>query len=248
MDYHESVKYESSYFFVCLLTGILVSLEIYIFFYVNNIELELVTNSVLFIPFEVIILFISYIIGMFIHGIRYYFFNYYIKVYAKHMKKRKEKQKVKRSVHMRLLFYLFRQDTTIEVLLSMKRSDNLENYKWIKKSKNPVKDLWPLAINVSKNVDRGVYKFLFYSEFFQCFETTFIMSFSLVLLYNIYVIVFLSINVFSLFFNGIFLIILFILHKTSRNISMVFAKKFFLDIDSGLIYLHCTGKKQKTCA
>jgi hypothetical protein len=101
-------------------------------------------------------------------------------------------------------------------------------YDWIKNSENPAKNLWPLAIKVSKRVDRGVYRFLFYSECFQCFETTFIISFLAALLYNIYIVSLVSINVSLLIFNGTFLTALLVLHILSRNISMVFAKRFFL--------------------
>jgi hypothetical protein len=244
-----SVKYESSYFFICLLTGILIFVETFIYFVINNIPINDIDKVFTIIPAEIVLFFISYILGMFVHGIRYYAFSQYIplyyrskdayKKYEEKMDKmpngKKKKKPYKYSILMRILKYLFRDDTTIEVLLKTKRNNILKQYKWINDSAEPVEDIWPKAILVSKEIDNNVYKFLYYSEFFQCFNTAFIILFFLFGFFTLYS--FINNNFDNKLLNIIFLTSNVLFHMLSRKIAITFASRFFLDIDSCLKYL-----------
>jgi uncharacterized integral membrane protein len=243
MDQNETAKYESSYFFVCLVTGILIFIETFIFININNIEAELLSEIFTFIPWEIMIFFISYILGMFVHGIRYFGFMHYVSMYWNNkLKRERSKRKYKLPLYMKIVKYCFRNDTTIEVLIKVKKQTGIPTYKWIEESKSfndAVDQIWPKAILVSKEVDNSVYRFLYYSEFFQCFETTFLFS-SLTIFIFLVIIPCQILGAWKQ--NMAYLLIIIILHLLSRNIAINFSKRFFLDIDSGLRYLELKNK------
>jgi hypothetical protein len=204
----------------------------------NNKETDLAAKVFASIPIEIILLFISYILGMFIHGIRYLGFSHYVVMYNKNKNKYNENnKKYKTTLMMKIIKYLFRDDTTIDVLIKTKKQTDVPQYMWIKESKTyteAAENVWPKAIIVSKSVDNSVYKFLYYSEYFQCFSTTFFLTFIIAVICDV---IYLNQTLSNLKVNIVFLAINIGLHILSRNIAIVFAKRFFLDIDSGLKYL-----------
>jgi hypothetical protein len=217
--------------------------EIFIFININSIETELISKIFTFIPWEIMIFFISYMLGMFVHGIRYFGFMHYVPMYWNNKTKREKKgKKYKVPLYMKIIKYCFRDDTTIEVLIKTKKQPHIPAYKWIEESKTfheAVDEIWPQAIRVSREVNGSVYRFLYYSEFFQCFETAFLFS-GLAIIVSLTIIPCQMLGAWKQ--NLTYLVIIVMLHFLSRNIAIDFSKRFFLDIDSGLRYLEFKDK------
>lgn len=205
--------------------------------------------------FDFIVYLVSFLIGFFVHGMRYLGFDYYRRLYNKHKQKanneqqktKKQKtQKQKKSVFMRMLFYLFRNGTVIEECLYEKRNPNT-SFEWIRNSDNPAVDVWNYARKISlESPQADIYQFYYHSEVFQCFDTVFFMlsfvTFCLGLLgiginYKCLESRHLSVLVFSL--------ILLFLHWLCKKTSKSFARRFFLEIQTNLNVINgnVDGKK-----
>lgn len=189
---------------------------------------------------DVMIYIVSFIIGFFVHGIRYWGFDYYRRLYNKN----KSNNKQRKSLFMRIIFYLFRNGTIIEECLDEKRDPN-RSFDWIRNSDNPAADVWNYARKISLNSpEADVYQFYYHSEVFQCFDTAFfILSFvtlclgiwKIVINFNNLEVMHFSVLIFSLF--------MFLLHRLCKRTSKSFARRFFLEIQINLNVMNESAKE-----
>jgi hypothetical protein len=257
-------KIESSFFFVSFLSGVTVFIYLLFilsfYFNIQNINelLPLVSSN-----FGLISIFLlSYVIGMYIQGMRYVGFMYYKKIYdlriqrirkimwrsaaKKYIRKYKQKKQFskysdfrkyfefkKRSLLHKLIKYLFRNGTVVELCLTRAKETNC-TYQWInetkKEHKDVIKTMWRLAANIDKEKD--VYRFYFYSEIFQCYDTTFITLLCSQAIITITFAINSSNNFNKIFISSTMLAIFLCLHALSKNIGKAFADRFLNAIDT----------------
>jgi len=223
MNFENINKAESNFLFVILFPAAIIFIYVsyllsYVFTVADIAKLLPILNSK---PYSLlIIMLVSYIMGMFIHGIRYVGFIYYKILYDKGTK----------NVGTRLLFRLFRKGTLVEECLARSREKNC-TYEWIedvKKEGLPViKSMWRIAASIDK--EQQVYQFYFYSEIFQCCDTTFL----LMSVFQIVPIIYLSIhgNTSMVIINIILIFAFIMMHSISKSIGIAFANRFIHDID-----------------
>lgn len=230
-------SFENSLSFVSIFSGLMALLSAFISFVAINygINISFEKFSIIFsnITFLQAILFVlTFFIGFIIHGIRYLGFDYYHRI--------RNSKNYKKNLYTRFLFYMFRNGTVIEECLNEKRNlkenTKLTSYKWIDESNNVVLDVWNHAKEIFvKYPQVDIYKFYYYSECFQCFDTIFmfasILTFVLgtadciikdsILTKHFIMIVGLSFT-------------FFIFHIFSKKTGKSFARRFFLEIQLGL--------------
>lgn len=120
-------------------------------------------------------------------------------------------------------------------------------FEWILNSTKEkiVLDVWNYANEISiKNPQGNIYKFYYYSEIFQCFDTVFLFSsVSTFVLGTTYCII--KHNFLSAHFIMIFLLslIFFLFHFLSKKTGKSFARRFFLEIQLGLNLLKNNSEK-----
>lgn len=223
MDLENINKAESNFLFVILFPAAIIFIYMlylasYVFTGIDIAKLFPVLNSKLYSL--LIIMIVSYIMGMFIHGIRYVGFIYYKILYDRKIK----------NAGTRLLFHFFRKGTLVEECLARSREENC-TYEWIKDAKkegqNLIKSMWRIAASIDK--EQQIYQFYFYSEIFQCCDTTFL----IMAIFQIVPIVHLMIhgNTNTLIINSVLIPVFFGMHSISKVIGIAFANRFIHDID-----------------
>ena len=223
MNFENVNKAESNFLFVILFPAAIIFIYVsyllsYVFTVVDIAKLFPILNSK---PYSLLIIAVaSYIMGMFIHGIRYVGFIHYKILYDKKIK----------NAGTRLLFRLFRKGTLVEECLARSREKNC-TYEWIKDVKkegqNLIKSMWRIAASIDK--EQQIYQFYFYSEIFQCCDTTFIMMSIFQIVPIIYLIIHGNTNV--LILNIVLMPVFFVMHSISKIIGIAFANRFIHDID-----------------
>ena len=124
MNFENVNKAESNFLFIILFPAAIIFIYVsyllsYVFTVVDIAKLFPILNSK---PYSLLIIAVaSYIMGMFIHGIRYVGFIHYKILYDKKIK----------NAGTRLLFRLFRKGTLVEECLARSREENC-TYEWIK--------------------------------------------------------------------------------------------------------------------
>lgn len=223
MNFENINKAESNFLFVILFPAFIIFIYVsyllsYVFTVVDIAKLFPILNSK---PYSLLIIAVaSYIMGMFIHGIRYVGFIYYKILYDKGTK----------NIGTRLLFQLFRKGTLVEECLARSREKNC-TYEWIedvKKEGLPViKSMWRIAASIDK--EQQIYQFYFYSEIFQCCDTTFL----IMAIFQMVPIVYLMIygNTAIVIINAILLLVFLGMRSISKVIGIAFANRFIHDID-----------------
>jgi hypothetical protein len=178
---------------------------------------------------------VSFVIGFFIQGIRYLGFKYYIKLW----KKSKEKNHL--GILQRIIFYLFRKGTVVEECMYVKKNDS-ERYPWIQGSQQPVKDMWLYANKIRKIApEENVYRFYYWSEIFQCLDTTFVLLgivFFICFIINTWLYTFMGmyfqITILQIIISGISALSSLVFHRVSKGCSSVYADRFLFAIDKGV--------------
>jgi hypothetical protein len=202
--------------FVFLLTGIVfivfASLCFIIIYnsYIDSLNVNYLKNiEAIFALVSVPVL--AYIVGFFIHGLKYSLgTSYYIHIYNKAQKKKK-KSKTYPGVWQRIIFWVVRDGTVIEECLNnvkeqytkieekskekiskldnliLKKKDGRVFYDWIQKSKkkdkNPLDDMWIYAKQINhKRPEDNIYQFFNMSQTFQCFDMAFLLCSMLLVL------------------------------------------------------------------
>lgn len=223
MNFENINKAESNFLFVILFPAFIIFIYVsyllsYVFTVVDIAKLFPILNSK---PYSLLIIAVaSYIMGMFIHGIRYVGFIYYKILYD---------QKI-RNAGTRLLFRLFRKGTLVEECLARAREENC-TYEWIKdvqkEGQNLIKSMWRIAASIDK--EQQIYQFYFYSEIFQCCDTTFL----IMAIFQIVPILYLMIhgNTNIVIINSVLLPVFLGMHSISKIIGIAFANRFIHDID-----------------
>ena len=223
MNFENVNKAESNFLFVILFPAAIIFIYVsyllsYVFTVVDIAKLFPILNSK---PYSLLIIAVaSYIMGMFIHGIRYVGFIHYKILYDKKIK----------NAGTRLLFRLFRKGTLVEECLARSREKNC-TYEWIKdvqkEGQNLIKSMWRIAASIDK--EQQVYQFYFYSEIFQCCDTTFL----LMSVFQIVPIIYLIIhgNTSMVIINIILIFAFIMMHSISKSIGIAFANRFIHDID-----------------
>lgn len=195
--------------------------------------------------FELLFYVFCFCIGFFIHGIRYWGFDYYRRLYEKN----KQKQKHERPLPMRIMFYIFRKGTIVEECFNEKRHPDA-TYNWIRTSNKPEADVWNHAKKISLEFPQvDVYKFYYHSEAFQCFDTVFFLSFFIAFCIGMFGIFVFGVNcerigkkyLCMLFFS----LALLLLHLICKGTSRAFARRFFLEIQTDLNVLNEKEEKEK---
>lgn len=234
----------SGFGFVNFITGITTMIFVFFMFvlmkYGVSISLEETVKKMTSISFfDFIVYVLSFVMGFFVHGLRYLGFDYYKRLYDKNRRKAENEQqkatKRKKSLFMRIIFYLFRNGTVIEECLDEKRCPDI-SFDWIRNSDKPAVDVWNYARKISMEAPKSdIYQFYYHSEVFQCFDTVFfILSFAAFCLgilgigmnHNNFENRYLYVLIFSLF--------LFLLHWLCKKTSKSFARRFFLEIQINL--------------
>lgn len=234
---------ENSFSFISFTTGLMALVSAIISFavikYGINIPIENFTSIFSSINILEIAGFVAaFFIGFVIYGIRYLGFDYYRRIY--------NTKKSKKTLYTRLLFYMFRNGTVIEECLNENKKTS-GTFEWILNSTKEkiVLDVWNYANEISiKNPQGNIYKFYYYSEIFQCFDTVFLFSsVSTFVLGTTYCII--KHNFLSAHFIMIFLLslIFFLFHFLSKKTGKSFARRFFLEIQLGLNLLKNNSEK-----
>jgi hypothetical protein len=178
---------------------------------------------------------VSLIIGFFIQGIRYLGFRYYIKLW------KKSRGKKRRGIWQGIICYLFRKGTVVEECMYTKENDP-GKYPWLQGSLQPSKDMWLYANKIRKIApEENVYRFYYWSEIFQCLDTTFVflgIIFFICFIVNTLVYKFMGkyfqITIFQIIIPGIFALLSFVFHKVSKACSSVYADRFLFAVDKGI--------------
>ena len=234
---------ENSFSFISFTTGLMALVSAIISFavikYGINIPIENFTSIFSSINILEITGFVAaFFIGFVIYGIRYLGFDYYRRIY--------NTKKSKKTLYTRLLFYMFRNGTVIEECLNENKKTS-GTFEWILNSTKEkiFLDVWNYANEISiKNPQGNIYKFYYYSEIFQCFDTVFLFSsvstFGLGTTYCI-----IKHNFLSAHFIMIFLLslVFFLFHFLSKKTGKSFARRFFLEIQLGLNLLKNNSEK-----
>ncbi len=220
----ESVnKMELSFFYITLFPAAIIFIYLlYIFSYVfTGVDITdvfpLLENKYHFL---VLLAVSAYIVSMAVHGIRYVGFMGYKKLYEKGIK----------NLFTRMIFRLFRHGTVVEECLYQFRNEKC-TLEWINNLKNEkcdkIKTMWRLAAGISK--DQQIYQFYFYSEIFQCCDTTFLF---MIITQCIFLIYMLITKTGGQIIVSIVLTLIFILAKyISKTIGISFANRFLFEID-----------------
>jgi hypothetical protein len=211
------IKPESGLNFASSISGVIFSLMTAIIFMViygseTTVAVENLKDNFNFINISIILL--AFFVGFFIQGIRYVGFNYYTYLYNKNdISKSKDlicpkgivcRQKA--SPYQRIIFYIFRNGTTVEECLSnvrakyyvyneaydkckeekKKKNCSIKKslkkqyrpyYGWIQESKQPAKDLWIYSNKINNAAPQeNIFRFYHWSEAYQCMDTTFLLS------------------------------------------------------------------------
>ena len=223
MNFENINKAELNFLFVILFPAAIIFIYVsyllsYVFTVVDIAKLLPILNSK---PYSLlIIMLVSYIMGMFIHGIRYVGFIYYKILYDKGIK----------NTGTRLLFRLFRKGTVVEECFDRYCEKNC-TYEWIKDIKKEgqplIKAMWRIAASIDK--EQQVYQFYFYSEIFQCCDTTFLFMSVFQIVPIIYLIIHGNTNM--VIINIILAFAFIMMHSISKIIGIAFANRFIHDID-----------------
>jgi hypothetical protein len=204
---------------------------------------------------------ISFIIGFFIQGIRYLGFKYHMKlrdkarekaekkekekVLKKEQKQAQEEEKEKEEEHLgiwqNIITYLFRKGTVTDVCINTQEHDPAK-YPWLQDSQQPVKDMWLYANKIRKIApEENVYGFYYWSETFQCLDTTFVflgIGFFICCIINTLVRKFMGecfqITIPQIIIPGIFALLSLVFHKVSKACAGVYAERFLFAIDKGI--------------
>lgn len=241
---------ENSFSFISFTTGLMALVSAIISFavikYGINIPIENFTSIFSSINILEITGFVAaFFIGFVVYGIRYLGFDYYRRIY--------NSKNRKKTLYTKLLFYMFRNGTVIEECLKehrfiedcKKNNQQTCSYKWIETSDNVALDIWNYAKEISiKYPQDDIYKFYYYSEIFQCFDTVFLFSsVSTFVLGTTYCII--KHNLLTVHFIMIFLLslIFFLFHFLSKKTGKSFARRFFLEIQLGLNLLKNNSEK-----
>jgi len=222
MNFENVNKIESNFLFVILFPAILIFVYIlYLFSYVfTSIDIAKLFPLLNGKSYSLIIIMLaSYVLAMFVHGIRYVGFIYYKMLYDKGTK----------NIGTRLLFSLFRRGTVVEECLARSREHNC-SYEWIndvgKEGGKLIKSMWRIASSIDKV--QNVYQFYFYSEVFQCCETTFLFMCISQISAVAYLITHQNQG---LFLNVVLVAIFILMFFVSRLVGIAFANRFIHDID-----------------
>ena len=128
-----------------------------------------------------------------------------------------------------MLFSLFRKGTVVEECLARSREHNC-SYEWIndvgKEGGKLIKSMWRIASSIDK--EQNVYQFYFYSEVFQCCETTFLFMCISQISAVAYLI---THQTQGLFLNVVLVAIFILMFFVSRLVGIAFANRFIHDID-----------------
>jgi hypothetical protein len=178
---------------------------------------------------------VSFVIGFFIQGIRYWGFEYYIELW------KKSQGKKRRGLWQRIIFYLFRKGTVVEECLHVKKNDP-EKYPWLRNSRQPVKDMWLYANKTRKIApEENVYGFYYSSEVFQCLDTTFVflgIAFFICVIVNALLHKFTGgyfrITMLQIIIPGIFALLSLVLHKVAKGCARAYAGRFLFAVDKGV--------------
>lgn len=222
MNFENVSKIESNFLFVILFPAIIIFVYIlYLFSYVfTQIDIAKLFPLLNGKSYNLIIIMLaSYVMAMFVHGIRYVGFIYYKMLYDKGIK----------NIGTRLLFSLFRKGTVVEECYARSREENC-SYEWINDVKKEggklIKSMWRIASSIDK--EQNVYQFYFYSEVFQCCETTFVFMCT----FQIFAVVYLIMHQNQVLFLNVVLTAIFLLmFFVSRLVGIAFANRFIHDID-----------------
>lgn len=223
MDIENINKAESSFLFVSLFSSLVIFIYLlYLLSYVfTGIDITAIFSILESKHYVLIILMLlSYIAGMFVHGIRYVGFIWYKKLYDKGIK----------NFGTRLIFRLFRKGTLVEECFERYREVNC-TYEWINEvkaeKKNLIKTMWRIAAEIDGK--HQVYQFYFYSELFQCCDTALL----LMSIFQFVPITYLALqhNTKAVIVNIALVPFFIVMSTVSRNIGTAFANRFINDID-----------------
>ena len=234
---------ENSFSFISFTSGLMALISAVISFVVikYGIKIPIESFSTIFSGINILEItgFIAaFFIGFIIHGIRYLGFDYYRRIY--------NAKKPKKTLYTKLLFYMFRNGTVIEECFNENKKTT-GTFEWILNSTKEkiALDVWNYAKEISiKYPQDDIYKFYYYSEIFQCFDTVFLFSsFSTFVLGTTYCII--KHNLLSAHFIMIFLLslVFFLFHFLSKKTGKSFARRFFLEIQLGLNLLKNNSEK-----
>lgn len=222
MNFENINKAELNFLFVILFPAAIIFIYVsyllsYVFTVVDIAKLLPILNSKTY-SFLIIIL-LLYFAGV-IYGIRYVGFIYYKILYDKGIK----------NTGTRLLFRLFRKGTVVEECFDRYCEKNC-TYEWIKDIKKEgqplIKAMWRIAASIDK--EQQVYQFYFYSEIFQCCDTTFLFMSVFQIVPIIYLIIHGNTNM--VIINIILAFAFIMMHSISKIIGIAFANRFIHDID-----------------
>lgn len=235
--------FESSLSFVSIFSGLMALLSAFVSFiaisYGINIPFEnfsIVFSNITFL--QAILFVLTFFIGFIIHGIRYLGFDYYRRIY--------NAKKSEKTLYTKLLFYMFRNGTVIEECLNENRKTS-GTFEWILNSTKEkiALDVWNHAKEIFvKYPQVDIYKFYYYSECFQCFDTIFIFASILTFVFGTSD----CLIKHSILTNHFIMIVglsfvFFIFHIFSKKTGKSFARRFFLEIQLGLNLLNNNSEK-----
>jgi hypothetical protein len=207
-------------------------------------------KTVIFSDIKIWISIVAFFIGLFIQGIRYLGFEYYIKIHKKAQKNRKGGKYP--TTFQRIFFYIFRNGTVVEecldnisskkikpigigrILKKIKDKKYRAHYKWIQESKQPAKDLWILAEKIKKDdPNNNIYQFYYWSEVFQCLDTTFLLLCIIYLLSFItnFLLYIIQNKGYSIMIPIIITLLSLIFHRLSKSCAKASANRFLFAIE-----------------
>lgn len=224
---------ECNFIFVSFITGFVSFIVVFILLLIlkSNFNENNLSNSFLFdLDFqEIVFALLMILIGFFIHGIRYLGFDYYRKIY----KKNKETNKYK--IRKRILFYIFRNGTSVEECFNEKREEKTADvFDWIKNSKEPHRDIWNYSLLIHQKIpESNIYRFYFHSEVFQCLDTLFLFM-AIIYFVTLFYVIFYEFVLLKIIYIGVLVFTLIIFHRFCKAIGKSFVRRFFLEIQIGL--------------
>jgi hypothetical protein len=146
-----------------------------------------------------------------------------------------------RGIWQDIIFYLFRNGTVVEECMYIKKHDSAK-YPWLQDSLQPATDMWIYANKIRKVApEENVYGFYYWSETFQCLDTTFVflcIGFFICCITNTLLYKFTDryfpITILQIIIPGIFALLSFIFHKVSKGCSKVYAGRFLFALDKSV--------------
>ena len=107
----------------------------------------------------------------------------------------------------------------------------------MRNSQNLPIDIWRYASAVdNRHPNANVYRFYYHSEVFQCLDTLFLMMIPVSVFVLVrYILTVSPMEISKIIFLGVYIFSMFFFHFLSKGISKAFDRRFFLDIEIGLM-------------